>query len=206
MDISSKQFSQSVGKPQPNSASRVNQSSEHASENVIAKKIVPPQSTEDINTSDNSFIRPLPGKTQPITLPPGLFEKDGPQAIIEDALDLALNAKTPMARQMAMGNVAREARQMTPGQLDDLKDAIVKRMASDDTSQRERDVLKMMYDTVDAIAENRPVKGTLDLDMISSPPFMPKPIEFPFPRTGVHSESEDIRPNEKPNHRLKNSD
>lgn len=38
---------------------------------------------------------------------------------------------------------------MTPGEMDDLRDAIVDRMASPDTSQREREVLKRMYDFVD---------------------------------------------------------
>lgn len=101
---------------------------------------------------DQSGVQPLPGKPEPLIFP---MHKAGPQALIEETLDIALTVKSPMAREMALRSLNDEIQHMTPGQLDELKDAIVKRMASDDTSQRERDVLKSMYDVVDAVAENR---------------------------------------------------
>jgi hypothetical protein len=151
----------------------------------------PPQQI-DIGTDDHPHIRPLPGGRPIVDLPPGIF-KTGPEGIIDDALNFALTAKTPMARQMAMRDVLSEAKGMTPGQLDDFKDAIVKRMASDDSSQRERDVLKMMYDVVDAVSENRPVPPHL----VSEPhrPFV-KPPRVPMGEPGIPNiELHHSRPN-----------
>lgn len=120
--------------------------------------------------SDQSAVQAM--KTSIKT--PGLIElldKGGPNATIDDTLHTALYAKMPFAREYAMQGLLKETKGMTPGELDDLKDAIVKRMSSPDSSQRERDVLKNMYDLVDAVAENRPVpmhlvavpnKGPLD--------------------------------------------
>ena len=105
---------------------------------------------------DQSAIEPL--RTSIIT--PGIVEllgKGGNSAIIDETLDSALFTKMPGARQAAMRSLLGETKGMTPGQLDDLKDAIVKRMSSPDTTQNERDVLKNMYDVVDAVSENRPV-------------------------------------------------
>ncbi|MGE3724798.1 MAG: hypothetical protein AB7I41_04555 [Candidatus Sericytochromatia bacterium] len=105
---------------------------------------------------DQSAIEPL--RTSIIT--PGLVEllgKDSNSELIDDTLNSAMFTKMPGARQAAMRSLLGETKGMTPGQLDDLKDAIVKRMSSPDTTQNERDVLKNMYDVVDAVSENRPV-------------------------------------------------
>jgi hypothetical protein len=109
---------------------------------------------------DQSSIEPL--RTSIIT--PGIVEllgKGGNSAIIDETVDAALFTKMPGARQAAMRSLLGETKGMTPGQLDDLKDAIVKRMSSPDTTQNERDVLKNMYDVVDAVSENRPVPPDL---------------------------------------------
>jgi hypothetical protein len=106
-----------------------------------------------------------------------LLGKEGPNALIDDTVSSAIYTKMPFARQHAMRNMLSEIKGMSPGQLDDLKDAIVKRMASPDTSQNERDVLKNMYDVVDAVAENRPVPEHL----IST-----HPIHQPTPPSIIH--------------------
>jgi hypothetical protein len=78
----------------------------------------------------------------------------GPETIIEKTLDRSLG-KYPGAQQNALESFHNQIDNMTPGELDDMKDAIVKRMSSPDSSQRERDMLQKMYEITDAVAENR---------------------------------------------------
>jgi hypothetical protein len=102
---------------------------------------------------DQTEFERLPGKIKPPVIQ--LSEVGKAERLIDDTLSTALYAKMPFAREQALRSMERNLRNMTPGQLDDVKDAIVKRMASPDASQRERDVLKDMYELTDAIAENR---------------------------------------------------
>lgn len=57
----------------------------------------------------------------------------GPETLIEKTLDRTL-AKYPGAQQDALDSFHNQIDSMTPGELDDMKDAIVKRMSSPDTS------------------------------------------------------------------------
>lgn len=99
---------------------------------------------------------------------------DGATHLMNETLDIA-RGKTPKAQQKALEFFYNRIAQMTPGELDDVKDTIVKRMGSHDSSQWERDILQKMYQIADAVAENR------------TPPYVGKPnkilpfIAPPFP-------------------------
>lgn len=104
----------------------------------------------------------------------------GPETIIEKTLDRSLG-KYPGAQQNALESFHNQIDNMTPGELDDMKDAIVKRMSSPDSSQRERDMLQKMYEITDAVAENRlpPHVGIGDtIDFVKPFPTLPGK---PFP-------------------------
>jgi hypothetical protein len=104
----------------------------------------------------------------------------GPETTIEKTLDRSLG-KYPGAQQNALESFHNQIDNMTPGELDDMKDAIVKRMSSPDSSQRERDTLQKMYEITDAVAENRlpPHVGMSDtIDFVKPFPTLPGK---PFP-------------------------
>lgn len=78
----------------------------------------------------------------------------GSDKTIEDTLHRA-SAKYPGAQQDALAAFADQLRAMTPGERDDIKDAIVTHMGSRESSQWDRDLLQKMYQVADAVAEHR---------------------------------------------------
>ena len=108
---------------------------------------------------DQTAFEPIPGKIKPPVIDLSDFGQS--DHLIDETLSTALHAKMPFAREYALRHMEKHLKTMTPAQLDDIKDTIVKRMASPDTSQRERDVLKDMYELTDAVAENRPTPGKI---------------------------------------------
>ncbi|MGE3728018.1 MAG: hypothetical protein AB7I41_20855 [Candidatus Sericytochromatia bacterium] len=150
------------------------QGSEHTDAIAQAKKL------DLSNMQDQHSHSILPGGCVIHPTTP-LFK--GPETIIEKTLDRTLG-KYPGARQDALESFHNQIDNMTPGELDDMKDAIVKRMSSPDSSQRDRDMLQKMYEITDAVAENRlpphvGIGGSIDFPKPFPPrPFPPKPI-FP---------------------------
>ncbi len=136
---------------------------------------------------DEKCIRPIPGK--PSISIADFFQNDA-KALVEDTLSDVRNDH-PLVSNLAMQRFTSKLRGMTPGELDDVKDAIVAKMSSPDASQSDRNVLQKMYNLADAASENRhpgrpfPVRPRpFPMDEIP----MPKP--FPLPR---HF---DVMPNE----------
>lgn len=114
---------------------------------------------------DAHQISILPGKIDSLNL--FRFGSDVQVLVSETLKDARSNS--PMAAKLAMQNFRFELQGMTLGEIDEVKDVIVKRMASSKSSQSERDVLAPMYQIADAAAENR----------MPSPPwpiFQPKPL------------------------------
>lgn len=107
---------------------------------------------------------------------PGLFND------ADDLIDTALNralAKYPGAQNDALKGFYHEVKNMTQDQLDEMKDTLVKHLASPDTSERERGLLKKMYDITDAVSEHRQPPH------IQKFPFedhFPKPLPYPMPK------------------------
>ena len=79
---------------------------------------------------------------------------NGPDRIVDNAMQGALN-KYPGAQADALRDFAGELKSMTPGELDDVKDTIVSRMSSPESSQWDRDFLQKLYNVADAVSENR---------------------------------------------------
>ncbi|MBT9547267.1 MAG: hypothetical protein IV090_17880 [Candidatus Sericytochromatia bacterium] len=128
---------------------------------------------------DDKCIRPIPGK--PSVSIADFFQNDA-KALVEDTLSDVRNDH-PLVSNLAMQRFTSKLRGMTPGELDDVKDAIVAKMSSPDASQSDRNVLQKMYNLADAASENRqpdrpfPVRPRpFPIDEIP----MPKP--FPMPR------------------------
>ncbi|MEZ0374925.1 MAG: hypothetical protein ACAI44_37915 [Candidatus Sericytochromatia bacterium] len=90
----------------------------------------------------------------PVLKPQPLFQQDA-AATVEHVL--AIGVMHAQAREQGYQiktpdvefHLAMALDGMTPGEMDEVRDAIVDAMASPDTTQRERDVLKRMYDFVD---------------------------------------------------------
>jgi hypothetical protein len=129
---------------------------------------------------DEKCIRPIPGK--PSVSITDFFQNDA-KALVEDTLSDVRNDH-PLVSNLAMQRFASKLRGMTPGELDDVKDAIVTKMSSPDASQSDRNVLQKMYNLADAASENRlipqprPYPRPMPFPMDENP--MPKP--FPMPR------------------------
>ncbi|PIQ27869.1 hypothetical protein COW36_08625 [bacterium (Candidatus Blackallbacteria) CG17_big_fil_post_rev_8_21_14_2_50_48_46] len=129
-----------------------------------------------IKNSENEFAQAIHAKDSHINsilpggcvIPPETFFHSNNKSI-EKTLAQA-SAKYPGAQRDALNSFHENIEGMTPGELDDLKDNIVKRMGSNETSQWERDILQKMYQIADAVAENR------------IPPHVGKPSVDPFPR------------------------
>jgi hypothetical protein len=115
---------------------------------------------------DNNFIRPIPGK--PNVSIADFFNHDA-KALVAKTLKEVRNSN-PFFANDAMERFSSEVRNMTPGEIDDVKDAIVAQLSSPNSSQRDRDVLGKMYKLADAASENR---------MPSLP--KPRPLPRPFP-------------------------
>ncbi|MGE3724797.1 MAG: hypothetical protein AB7I41_04550 [Candidatus Sericytochromatia bacterium] len=103
------------------------------------------------------FIQPYPMPKLGCVLPFDFVDKNSPEQLINQTLKQATRPMGGWSNEYALRHLMDKAQNMTPGEIDDLKDAIVKRMSSPNTSQTERDILKDMYSVVDAVAENRPV-------------------------------------------------
>jgi len=105
-------------------------------------------------------------------------------AIIKNTLNQA-SAKYPGAQADALMDFHSEITNMTQQELDEMKDALVKRMSSPQSSQWDRNLLQKMYQVTDAVAEHRdpglkpggfkpfPIKPTL--------PQFPMPCKPQFP-------------------------
>ncbi|PIQ23035.1 hypothetical protein COW36_02005 [bacterium (Candidatus Blackallbacteria) CG17_big_fil_post_rev_8_21_14_2_50_48_46] len=106
----------------------------------------------------------------------GFFHQDA-KALVNETLSEMRN-NNPMASKFALHEFSAELRSMTPGELDDVKDVIVAKMASPKSSQSDRDALMKMYKLADAASENR----------LSPSRPMPKPFpidpgfEYPMPQ------------------------
>jgi hypothetical protein len=136
---------------------------------------------------DEKCIRPIPGK--PSVSITDFFQNDA-KSLVEDTLSDVRNDH-PLVSNLAMQRFTSKLRGMTPGEIDDVKDAIVAKMSSPDASQSDRNALQKMYNLADASAENRlipqprPYPRPMPFPMDENP--MPKP--FPMPRHW------DIQPN-----------
>ncbi|MGE3725598.1 MAG: hypothetical protein AB7I41_08615 [Candidatus Sericytochromatia bacterium] len=139
---------------------------------------------------DEKCIRPIPGK--PGVSITDFFQNDA-KSLVEDTLSDVRNDH-PLVSNLAMQRFASKLRGMTPGELDDVKDAIVAKMSSPDASQSDRNVLQKMYNLADAAAENRqPVRPF----PVRPPRPMPFPIdEIPHPKPFPMPRHWDVMPNE----------
>lgn len=144
-----------------------------------------PKNAEDVFATPKCFadekcIRPIPGK--PNVSIADFFQNDA-KALVEDTLSDVRNDH-PLVSNLAMQRFTSKLRGMTPGELDDVKDAIVAKMSSPDASQSDRNVLQKMYNLADAASENRmpvrPVHPVRPLPFPSQEYPTPKP--FPMPR------------------------
>lgn len=113
-------------------------------------------------SSGEKCFTPAPGEIVSIKRMPGSTCVDLPQlfsnsdTIIDNTLSQA-SQKRMGAQSRALSEFHVNIRNMTPGQLDEMKDSLVSRMGSDKTSQWERNLLEKMYEVTDAVAENRQV-------------------------------------------------
>lgn len=109
------------------------------------------QETQPLHTSliNDKICKILPGGC---VQPAKLF--NDADSIISDALSTA-SAKYPGAQARALNEFHNDIDNMTPRELDEMKDTLVDRMASPKTSQWERNLLQKMYAITDAVAENR---------------------------------------------------
>lgn len=128
----------------------------------------------------------------------------GPDKIIDQTFSLA-RAKHPIAQADALNDFHQAISDMTPGELDDMKDAIVGRMSSEDSSQWDRNLLQKMYNVADAVSENRKVDlhGGTKIPGGKIPGFPEKP--FPcFPPNIIRPTPMPGHPSEKlPDNRFK---
>lgn len=137
-----------------------------------------------VSVEDKSMHKVLPGGC--VIPPRGLF--DGPAEIVDSTLDRA-RAKHPGAQRDALESFYSQIDQMTPGELDDIKDTIVKRMGSHESSQWDRDLLQKMYQIADAVSENRlpphvrkPAFEYIIKPIIHPNPPLPAEPRKPFPK------------------------
>ncbi|MEZ0373015.1 MAG: hypothetical protein ACAI44_28250 [Candidatus Sericytochromatia bacterium] len=99
--------------------------------------------------------------------------------IIDDTLNDAHN-KMFGAQSQALRSFHCEIKCMSQDQLDEMKDTLVRRLGSDDSSQWDRNLLQKMYEITDAVAEHRQpphVKDPFDV-LPYKPHFTPKFEDF----------------------------
>lgn len=112
--------------------------------------------------------------------------------IIDEAMTRSM-AKYPGSQRDALNGFHKDISRMTQDQLDDMKDTIVKRMSSDESSQWDRDLLQKMYEITDAVSEHRSpphVGGKEPWGPINIKPGIGEP---PYPIKPIHP----IHPHEK---------
>lgn len=94
-----------------------------------------------------------------IQIPEGKLEQiigflDPSSEIIDSALSTA-SIKMMGARQEALRDFHSSISHMNQRELDEMKDTLVNRLASPESSQWDRDLLKQMYEITDAVSEHR---------------------------------------------------
>lgn len=115
---------------------------------------------------DHIHVLP-PNKIDSISI--GFFSPT--EAIIDNAMNRA-SAKYPGAQSDALRNFHEDIAHMTQNELDEMKDALVDRLASPESSQWDRNFLHKMYEMTDAVAEHR------------DPGLKPGKLPFPMPGGG----------------------
>lgn len=128
-----------------------NQIHEYTKQNPINKCPDETCKTSEKTPLDINIINKLPGGCFGGGIKP-LFNRC--ENIIDDAMSQA-HAKMFGAQTQALRSFCSDIKGMDQQELDEMKDTLVKRMGSEDSSQWERNLLQKMYEITDAVAEHR---------------------------------------------------
>lgn len=142
---------------------------------------------------DIDVIKQLPGK------PINVIRLHDCNDIIDDTISAAKRFHG-MTETSALRGFHADIKGMDQNELDEMKDTLVKRMASPDASQNERELMQKMYEITDAVSEHRNPPHLHDFNEVR-----PLPMPYPgpdFPRPigpckPVHPWLEQIKPTVK---------